>query len=204
MATAPSCSNTFGLHLSDRALTPILSSSQQSSTNDSSSASRKQSQALSALTVASISAYDTAARLGLGLPHRVMIETHSSGPIVLTSYLRSPDSGSTTVEHAREYPHPPGGGTNTDNFSESRELGEAFVNGQVKDGDIGELGEAANKRHQPPLLVASIVASTSAEIGEARRAAARLEMTGREFQKGWVRKQVENQEPLQTSPREDA
>lgn len=203
MATAPSSGNAFGLHLSDRALTPILSSSQRSSTNDSSSASRRQSQALSTLTVATITAYDTASKLGLGLPQRVMIETHSSGPIVLTSYLHSPGSGRAAAEHARGHLLPLGGGTDTESFSERRVLGEGVVNGEGNDGGIGEVGEAENKRPQPPPLVAFVVASTSAEIGEARRAAARLERTGREFQREWVRKQVEDQEPLQTPTSED-
>jgi hypothetical protein len=38
----------------------------------------------------------------------------------------------------------------------------------------------------PPLLIGTVVARTAESAGGARRAAARLERTGRSFQREWV------------------
>lgn len=101
MANPPSPSH-IAIHLADRALTPLISSSaataspphqqhqQQSQpppppTQSNSSAA--QAQALSSLTAAAITAYDSASRLDLGLPQRILIETTAGGPVVLHSFL---------------------------------------------------------------------------------------------------------------------
>ncbi|KAI6710324.1 hypothetical protein JHW43_007136 [Diplocarpon mali] len=182
MATAPS-NNGFGLHLCDRALTPVMSSSRRSSSTESSSASRVQSQALSAVTVASISAYDTASRLGLGLPQRVMVETWASGPIALTSFLQSSGQGRPFVEHTPDTLHHINGTSDG-----SRETAGLLANGTVH-AEASETGDGENKQQHSPLLIASVIASSSVEIGEARRAATKLERTGRDFQREWARKQ---------------
>ncbi|PBP20564.1 hypothetical protein BUE80_DR008688 [Diplocarpon rosae] len=182
MATAPS-NNSFGLHLCDRALTPVVSSSRRSSSTDSNSASRRQSQALAAFTAASITAYDTASRLGLGLPQRVMVETWASGPIALTSYLQSSGHGRAVAEHAPDSLQHING-----TFDESRETGDLLANGTVH-AEVSGAGESENKQQNSPLLIASVIASSSVEIGEARRAAAKLERTGRDFQREWALKQ---------------
>jgi hypothetical protein len=65
-------------------------------------------------------------------------------------------------------------------------------------GDYGKDGEEAQEetedeegntssRQVPPLLVGTVVATTAADAGEARRTAARLERMGREFQREWLR-----------------
>jgi hypothetical protein len=53
-----------------------------------------------------------------------------------------------------------------------------------------------NSTQQAPLLFVSVVAGSAAEAGEARRSAARLERTGREFQAEWVREQEERRESV--------
>jgi hypothetical protein len=198
MATLPSPSSQLALHLADQALTPILSSSRPTSSNHDSQ-SQTQAQALSSLTTAAIAAYDTAARLGLGLPQRIMIETQSSGPIILHSYLGPPstqrpqtlyvqDHGDVQgiVEQAREHLRPLSGTTDTGSIDEHGESSEALVNG-VGGAEDAEEGESTVQ--PPPLLIASVVAPSAADAVDARRAAVRLERMGREFQREWIREQ---------------
>lgn len=79
MASLPATHPSLSLYLTDSTLTPLLSSASATSVTP-------QSDSLSALTAASLSTYNSAARLGLGLPQRIMLETRS-GPIVLHSFL---------------------------------------------------------------------------------------------------------------------
>ena len=58
-----------------------------------------------------------------------------------------------------------------------------------KDGAEEEGEEDGNSRQIPPMLVATVVAASAAEVREAKRVAARLEGVGREFQREWVREQ---------------
>ena len=48
----------------------------------------------------------------------------------------------------------------------------------------------------PPLLVATVVAAGAGDTMEARRAAAKLERMGREFQKEFVREEADPQEAI--------
>lgn len=193
MAMATPSSAQLAIHLADRSLAPITSSSRQPSSSPAQM--RSQAQALSSLTNTALVAYETASRLGLGVPERILIETQAAGPIVLHSYLnplsiqrprswrtQSRDSGDTVAEEAR---------AGMRSIHEAADIGqrhEVLVNG-VEDGETGaeELGN--DSLHQPPLLVASVVAPTSADSGNARRAASRLERTGRTFQREWLREQ---------------
>jgi len=203
MTTLPSTSSELALHLADRALTPILSSSRASSNNHDLQ-SQTQAQALSSLTTAAITAYDMAARLGLGLPQRIMIETQSSGPIIFHSYLNPPSTqrpptlyvedhkdGRGIVEQAREDLRPLSGTTDTESMGEHGESSDALVNGipHREDGGAEDTEEGETTVQPPPLLIASVVAPTAADTVDARRAAARLERTGREFQREWIREQ---------------
>ncbi|CZR53122.1 uncharacterized protein PAC_03000 [Phialocephala subalpina] len=201
MAASSSNSSQLALHLADRALTPILSSSRQPST--SAAQSRNQAQGLSALTTAAITAYESALRLGLGVPERIMIETQSSGPIVLHSYLnpqsiqrprscrtQSRDTEEEIAEQTRSELRPVSGTIN--NGEEQGRSYEVLVNG-VLEGDDED--EENNSMHQPPMLIASVIAPSAADSGEARRAAARLERTGRTFQREWAREQEESRQP---------
>lgn len=173
MAALQSSSSQLALHLADRALTPILSSSRAPSSNYDPQ-SQGQAQALSSLTTAAITAYDTAARLGLGLPQRIMIETQSLGPIILHSYLIPPSTQRTPtlqdhedvrgiVEQTREDLRPLSGTTNTESTDERAESNEALVNGipEVGGAENAEAGESTVQ--PPPLLIASVVAPTSAD-----------------------------------------
>ncbi|KUJ18143.1 uncharacterized protein LY89DRAFT_668326 [Mollisia scopiformis] len=199
---AAASSTQLALHLADRALTPIISSSRQPSSN-SPAQTRSQAQALSSLTTTAVTAYESASRLGLGVPERIMIETHSSGPIVLHSYLsplptqrprsrrtQSRDSGDGVADQSRAE-RPTHG--SVDNRSVEGQGYEVLVNG-VEELDIDDAEEAGNDSvYQPPLLIASVVAPSSADSGEARRAAARLERTGRTFQREWIRLREQDQ-----------
>ncbi|KAH6722089.1 hypothetical protein BKA61DRAFT_468953 [Leptodontidium sp. MPI-SDFR-AT-0119] len=188
--------NPFGLHIADRALNPILSSSQSPSGHDTSSQLRRQFQTLSTLTTAAINAYDTASRLGLGAPQRIMMETQSSGPVVLTSYLQSPVRGRATVEQTQETRRLLGENV------EERSAREAQANG-VDDGAHESRDGELESRNRPPLLIATVVASSATEVGEARRSAARLERIGRDFQREWPRKQADNSGAMTTMGGDD-
>lgn len=206
-----SSSTNISHHLTDRAGTPLLSSSQPTSRT-----SQSQSQALSSLTTAATTSCDTASRLGLGLPQRILIETSSSGPVILHSYLsprssqrtqaRTPKNGREIVEQAREDLRPLSGTTDSNSVRPEEEgINGLLVNGvnYGRDGEEveGEEEEGGNAKQIPPMLVVTVVAASSAEAGEARRVAARLEKMGREFQREWVREQ-EQSEPASGS-RED-
>jgi hypothetical protein len=67
-----------------------------------------------------------------------------------------------------------------------------LVNGipEVGAAEDAETGESTVQ--PPPLLIVSVVAPTAADAGDARRAAARLERTGRDFQREWIREQEES------------
>jgi len=114
-----------------------------------------------------------------------MIETQSSGPIILhsylnpapaqrgpTSYLDNHEAVRNIVVQAQEDLRPLSGTTDTESIGDDGENREALVNG--------------------PILIASVVAPTAADAVGARRAAARLEQTGRAFQRAWVREQEES------------
>jgi hypothetical protein len=199
-----STSNNISHHLTDHAGTLLVSSSQSTSRT-----SQSQSQALSSLTTAAITAYDTASRLGLGLPQRILIETSSPGPVILHSYLNSqssqqlrpPSNGREIVQQAREDLRPLSG--TTEGSSVVGMEGEGFngvlVNGveygkHLEEAEGKEEGDA-QARQVPPMLVATVVAATAAEAGEARRVAARLERVGRQFQREWVREQEVQSDP---------
>jgi hypothetical protein len=218
MTTLPTPDRHVSIHLSDRALTPLISSSRPHpttySTPQSQSQSQSQSQALSSITTTAITAYDSASRLGLGLPQRVMIETRNAGPVMLHSYLnpqssqlprsrptRNQENGRGIIEQAREDLRPLSG-TSDGSSTKQRNDNEVLVNGVDYGKDLDTADGAIveeNVVQQPPLLIASVIAASTAEAGEARRAAARLERMGREFQREWAREQEEQLEAATTS-----
>lgn len=93
-------------HLSDRALTPILSTAKIASPTKTQSSTRDQDthlQSFNALTTTAIAAFDAASRLGLGVPQRIIVET-SSGPVILHSFINppSPPKSQSASEHETE------------------------------------------------------------------------------------------------------
>jgi len=89
MSNLPSQHPTLSLHLTDRALTPLISSAR----------SAEQLQALSALSQTALAAHESAQRLGLGIPQRIMVEHNSGsgpgsdvreGPVLLQTFLNPP------------------------------------------------------------------------------------------------------------------
>jgi len=142
-----------------------------------------------------------------------MIETRSSGPVILHSYInpqssqrsqaqhiRNQETGRGILDQAREDLRPLSGTTDSSATGRRRD-GEGLVNGVESGSDeLGvQEGEDAVEEdgiQLPPLLIASVVAAHSIDALEARRAAARLERMGREFQREWVREQEEQNEVI--------
>lgn len=144
-----------------------------------------------------------------------MIETRSPGPILLHSYLnprpnQRPQSRHTTGhENGRQIAEQvrqdqvPLSGTSVGDSSSSRKGDEVMRNGVDYGKDLeGENGDSPSEEsslYQPPLLVASVIVGSSREAGEARRAAARLEKMGRDFQAEWTKEQEGPLEDVTTS-----
>lgn len=98
------------------------------------------------------------------------------------------------MEQAREDLRPVSGSSGGEDCDADGDGAERLVNGMGY-GDDGMGGESEvgaadeNSVQQPPLLIATVVTEGAAEAGEGRRAAARLERVGREFQREWGREQ---------------
>ncbi|KAI1140360.1 hypothetical protein F5Y05DRAFT_378106 [Hypoxylon sp. FL0543] len=90
MANLPSQHPHLALHLADRAFTPLITSSR----------TRPQLDALTSLSHSALSAHESALRLGLGSPQRIMVEHADGGPVLLQSFLRAdahPHAASSTT-----------------------------------------------------------------------------------------------------------
>jgi len=195
MANQPAVHPELALHLTDRSLTSLISSAKLVSDVDTQS----QLQALTTLTNLAVSSYDSALRLGLGLPRRMMVET--SGPAILHAYLnpQSPLQQAESELDGRERDilqqtrgdMRPLSGT-TENSSTTEQSGrDEDADGALIDSEAGTDTELDNERLQkeprlPPLLIAIVVAPCTSEAGEARKAAVRLEAMGRSFQRQWI------------------
>ncbi|KAI0144046.1 hypothetical protein F4776DRAFT_454907 [Hypoxylon sp. NC0597] len=79
MANLPSQHPHLSLHLTDRALTPLITSSR----------TRPQLDALTSLSHGALNAHESALRLSLGSPQRIMVEHADGGPVLLQSFLRA-------------------------------------------------------------------------------------------------------------------
>lgn len=197
-------------HLADRALTPILSTAQIPSPSDPRPSRQSQAhlQSLTSLTTTAIAAFESASRLGLGIPQRIIVETRSSGPVILHSYLNPPSqrprsqpkSDSTNergiIEQARDDLRPLSASTEGGSDFAITENADILVNG-VLNGASGVEGikeeEDESTLQRSPLLVASVIAPT---LGEARKAAGGLEKTGREIQKELALEQEEGSQEV--------
>lgn len=183
---SPATANTpqLVLHVSDRTLTPIYSAT--TPTSSSNAQPLAQRRALSSLTANAITAYDCASRLGMGRPQRIMIETHTGGPIVLHSFLgaqsvqRSDENEQGIVEQTRD-------GLRALVNMAAIEPGHApLLNGSLTADPLAEDLETDQTSAPSTLLIASVIAPSSADATEARRAASRLE---KEFQREFAGRQ---------------
>ena len=82
MANLPQKHPHLGIHLTDRALTPLITSARPQQQQQ-----QQQREALTALSRAALAAHEAASRLGLGSPQRVAVEHRDAGPVVLQSFM---------------------------------------------------------------------------------------------------------------------
>ncbi|KAI8962882.1 hypothetical protein F5Y11DRAFT_321310 [Daldinia sp. FL1419] len=201
MANLPSQHPHLSLHLTDRALTPLISSS-------SPTRSPSRLEALTSLSHAALSAHESALRLGLGAPLRVMVE-HDTGPIVLQSFLRA-DTSPTLSHSGPAFPPSTPHTTIHDNDSAvtPSRPSTSVSSTTAADPDVGPNGASPSSptntlehrlqqlqlppepepedTNAPPMLVSIVVAPSADEARDARRAAARLERVGRAIQAQWA------------------
>ena len=163
MAALPSQHPTLSLHLADDALTPLITSSR----------SRAHLESLTSLATSALSSQTAAQRVGMGAVERIMVEY--PGAVVLQTYLQgSEDSSSNNNRSSTTMPR--GGSIST----------SASKKTTTTAGEEGEEGEEEEEDMGAPRLVGVVVAGRAQEAGEAKRAAARRERVGREFQSQWA------------------
>ncbi|KAL8376296.1 hypothetical protein RB595_007404 [Gaeumannomyces hyphopodioides] len=214
MASLPHHYPHLSLHLADRSLTPLVSSSSPSPSSPSSSLRHD---ALARLASSALGVHDAASRLGLGAPQRVLVEYGPRGPLLIQTFLdpatagaiapgvpaasgRPPREAATasTVAAAAATAGPLGGGT--DSLGTARRA----VNGDYDHRDDGDQRAAYETPHTddqvhgdeaepdalppdvPPMLLGVILAPSPDEYSSARRATVRLERIGRQIQESWV------------------
>ncbi|KAH6985698.1 hypothetical protein BKA56DRAFT_669957 [Ilyonectria sp. MPI-CAGE-AT-0026] len=160
MASLPSQHPSLSLHLSDVTLTPLITSA----------ASQSHLESLTSLTSSALASQTAALRLGLGRPTRLMVEYPDRGPVVLHSYL-----------DPRDAPDAPGSGAGS-----AAHLSSAVTTPGAAPSDPPNPKDDPRSEDAAPMLIGVVVAGSAEEAREARRAAARLEHVGREFQREWV------------------
>lgn len=177
MSNLPSQHPTLSLHLTDLTLTPLITSS----------SSQSHLESLTKLTSSAITSQTTAQRANLGRPQRIMVEYPDSGAVVLQSYLDPRESGGGGADHISE----------PDSFSKYK-YKDGHGHGHIADDDDSSsirtpdtARPATADDSVAPTLISVVVAATSDDAREARRAAARLERIGREFQREWTAQGLE-------------
>lgn len=206
MASLPNQYPHLALHLTDRALTPILSSSSSSqppksqpaktfSTSPPSASSSDeednspaeddtatlQTLSLAHLTATALTAYDTAKRLDRGAPLRTMVEYPDNGPVVLYSYMCPMGLVFGTPGAAQN--------NNLDTGEEEHRHPPLQLSDDEEDGgrEVQETeDEDPEGPNAPPMLIGTVIAPRGEHLRDARRAAGRLERVGRGFQAEWV------------------
>ncbi|KAM0808795.1 hypothetical protein AB5N19_09138 [Seiridium cardinale] len=174
MANLPSKHPSLTLHLVDRSLTPLITSS----------GTEQQAQALASISRTALGAYETAHRLGLGNPQRIMLDHASNGPVLLHSFLNPAVEKSAVDQQNSANGHRSlaavGG------LSLHHEL-QPGSNAEASPQAAGEPdGTQEDDAHAPPLLLGTVIAPSSDSVLEVRRAAARLERVGKEVQTRWT------------------
>lgn len=162
MANLPSQHPALSLHLADAALTPLITSSSSESHLES----------LTSLAGSAITAQTAAQRANLGRPQRIMVEYPDAGPVVLQSFL---DPG--------ELLGPVGGGSTGSTTTNELAASEAETAPAATVSD--STSTAGPDDTSAPALIGLVVAPSPEHTQEARRAIARLEKMGLEFQREW-------------------
>ncbi|KAI1081140.1 hypothetical protein F5B20DRAFT_588671 [Whalleya microplaca] len=208
MANLPSQHPHLSLHLTDRALTPLITSASPSRPDQT-----PHLDALTSLAHTALSAHESAQRLGLGLPQRIAVEHAGGGPVLLQSFLNpiSPSSSpsSSPGKSNRDITRTPTPSQQQSNGDEAEararsataKLQLLHLGGpepasttrslvaEDRDGDGDGDGDreegGGGEANAPPMFVGIVVAPAADDALEARRAAARLERVGREVQARW-------------------
>ncbi|KAL6896144.1 hypothetical protein HDV57DRAFT_43180 [Trichoderma longibrachiatum] len=184
MSNLPSQHPTLALHLTDLTLTPLITSA----------SSPAHLESLTSLTSSAITAQTAAQRANLGRPQRIMVEYPDSGAVVLQSYLDPRESGGggsgvleSEAGSVSKYKHDHGHGHDAE--------ADVDVDVEADDATARTADDAG-----PPVLIGVVVAASSDDAREARRAAARLERIGREIQKEWAAQGLDNDTDGRSTP----
>ncbi|KAJ8062384.1 hypothetical protein OCU04_008927 [Sclerotinia nivalis] len=197
----PNSNPNLALHLTDSSLTPLLSTS-SSSTSSTSRTNLAQIQSLTTLTSTALSAYNSSLHLNLGTPQRIIVETAPSGPILLHSFIAPASSAarSSSGRHRSRPIHNHAYGARMNGLDNINGGGSSIRGLEIISAareDMRPLsgtteGSHSEQEHhdhdvkdegvQGPLLVGTVVARSAEQIGEARRAAHRIEIVAHGFQ----------------------
>ncbi|KAK1991779.1 hypothetical protein LX36DRAFT_675014 [Colletotrichum falcatum] len=172
MASLPSQHPSLALHLTDRALNPILTSAR----------SQPQLEALSSLTTTALTAHAAANRFSLGPAQRIIVEHGPGSPVVLASFLNGADAlpnggegsaANNPTSSSFSAPSRPVSSGVAPGATSTAELSAAAAARTGAMPDSGKPGE--DSESAAPMLVGVVAAATGEEAMEARRAAGRLE-----------------------------
>ncbi|QSZ33316.1 hypothetical protein DSL72_002904 [Monilinia vaccinii-corymbosi] len=211
----------LSLHLTDTSLTPLLSASSSSSNPSTSNrppdAKSLQSPSLTTLSTTALSAYNSSLHLNLGQPQRIIVETEASGPVLLHSFispsstrfqkpapsLRHSTSMLTHISTHANTQNQINGLEHTNGASSTRglEILSAAreelrpLSGMTEDSHAKqEHHDLRDEGAQVPLLVGTVVARSAEQMGEARRAAHRIEIAAHGFQRELIKSAEEKRE----------
>lgn len=175
MASLPSQHPNLSLHLADDALTPLITSSR----------SRAHLESLTSLATSALTSRTAAQRVGLGAVERIMIEypPPAAAAVVLQSYLHVPEP----PQQQQQQPATgaAAGPPSSDADTVSSGGGGGGGGGDGKMVEHNGMEDWDQNSAAPPRLVSVVVAGRAQDATEAKRAAARLERVGREFQSQW-------------------